>query len=380
MNVVWGMKEINRKVLIVDSDRKGLLIRPIRIARALNTSNYKVEFLLWDRTSSKPCIEYFESFRIHNFKFKPPIAKTWALIPAYFVWWIYVVYFLCQSNAAIYHTENLYNLIPTIPIKIIKGKKIVYDLVDYVADSFAWPEPIRILFTWLENSCLKYTDAVIVVDARKQKLKSGNIKRFAVVTNCPSDLKNKFLEHNEGNDFIVYYGGWLSETRGLSQVCKAVEGIVGVKLVIAGTGPYEKNLRTTFAAQPNIKFLGLLSDLESLEWTSKSSVVFACYDPKIRINKLASPAKLYDAMMCGKPVIVNDEAFLVAATVNSENCGLIVPYGAVAEIKTAILELQRDINLRTQLGRNGRKAFENKYNWDAMQTELINIYDEVVQE
>ena len=122
MNVVWGMKEINRKVLIVDSDRKGLLIRPIRIARALNTSNYKVEFLLWDRTSSKPCIEYFESFRIHNFKFKPPIAKTWALIPAYFVWWIYVVYFLCQSNAAIYHTENLYNLIPTIPIKIIKGK------------------------------------------------------------------------------------------------------------------------------------------------------------------------------------------------------------------------------------------------------------------
>jgi len=370
-------QNLRKKVTLVDSDRRGLLIRLIRIARALVRNDCDVKILEWDRTGARPRVEHIEECEVHNCRLKPLSSKAWALVPYYFIWWFYVVLFLLRDDSDLYHTENLYNLVPCILIKIIKRKKIVYDLIDFVADSFKWPELIRRFLAGLENFCLRFADGVIVVDARKQQLNMSNVKKFAVVANCSVDLKGKFEDQKEQDEFIVYYGGWISETRGLRHICKVIKDLEGVKLVIAGFGPDEAKVRVDFGSQENIEFKGLLSDVESLKWTSKADVIFAFYDPKIRINRLASPAKLYDAMMCGKPVLVNSEALPVAQTVKEENCGLIIPYGDIQGIKAAIQKLKEDVNLRMNMGRNGRKAFEREYNWTEMEARLLKLYDEI---
>ena len=366
-----------RKVIIIDSDRAGLLIRPIRIARSLVRNGYEVEFLMWDRTGSRPKIEYIEGCKVYNFRFKPLNLKMWGLLPGYSFWWFYVTLFLLRKNVDIYHVEALYNIIPVIPIKIVRRKKMVYDLIDFAADSFNWPELIRMFFAWLENFCLKFADGVIVVDIRKQQLKMSNVKKLAAVTNCPADLTDKLEPQKTQDEFVIYYGGWISETRGLKHICEAIRDIEGVKLVVAGFGPDEVKLRPIFDTQSNVEFIGLLSDVESLEWTSRADVIFAFYDPKIRINRLASPAKLYDAMMCRTPVLVNSEALPVTETVRKEGCGLVVPYNDIQGIRSAIEKLKEDPELKSELGKNGRKAFEREYNWTEMESRLIRLYDEL---
>lgn len=118
--------------------------------------------------------------------------------------------------------------------------------------------------------------------------------------------------------------------------------------------------------------------VESLECTNKADVIFVFYDPKIRINRRASPAKLYDAMICGKPVLVNSEALPVEEIVREENCGLIIPYGDIQGIRATIQKLKDNVNLRMDMGQNGREVFEREYNWTEMEARLLKLYDEVL--
>lgn len=376
----WGMPREKARISIITSDRKGLYARQVRIAKSLANNDYKVKILAWDKTGTYPKIENFEGCKIHNFRFKPPLLGKLELFIGYSIWWVYATLYLLKDDADVYHPENLYSLIPAIPAKFIRRKRIIYDLVDFVADSFNWPELLRKFFAWLENFCLKFAEGVIVVDIRKQQLNMSNVKRLAVVTNCPEDLRDKFETQKAQNGFIIYYGGLIAMTRGLKHICEAIRDIEGVKLVIAGAGRDEKELSAVYKSQSNVEFKGLLSNIQSLEWTNKADVIFVFYDPRVRINRLASPSKLFDAMMCGTPVLANSEALPVAEIINKEKCGLIVPYNDIEGIRNAIRWLKDNPKAGVEMGQNGIKAFEQRYNWEIMERRLLALYQELTGE
>jgi glycosyltransferase involved in cell wall biosynthesis len=90
---------------------------------------------------------------------------------------------------------------------------------------------------------------------------------------------------------------------------------------------------------------------------------------------VASPNKLFEAMMFGVPVITN----VCRDIVVEAECGLIVNYDA-KEVKRAILRFKNDPLLRKKLGMNGRQAFERKYNWATMEKRLINLHNCLCEE
>lgn len=75
-------------------------------------------------------------------------------------------------------------------------------------------------------------------------------------------------------------------------------------------------------------------------------------------------------MMCGIPVITN----VLPEFVNEIGFGIIVEYGNIDQIRSAIIRLRDDPELRKRLGDNGRKAFLQKYNWDTMEKKLYMMY------
>jgi glycosyltransferase involved in cell wall biosynthesis len=87
------------------------------------------------------------------------------------------------------------------------------------------------------------------------------------------------------------------------------------------------------------------------------------------------PNKLFEAMMCGVPIITN----VAHEIVNETGCGIIVEYDNVKQIKDTILKLRDDPNLRKRLGENGRNAFLEKYNWDIMEQRLYQIYEDLIK-
>ena len=70
------LEDRTKKVIIIDSDRRGLLIRPVRIARSLSTNGYEVEILEWDRAGEKPKTEHIEGYEVHNFRFRQQFITT----------------------------------------------------------------------------------------------------------------------------------------------------------------------------------------------------------------------------------------------------------------------------------------------------------------
>jgi glycosyltransferase involved in cell wall biosynthesis len=84
--------------------------------------------------------------------------------------------------------------------------------------------------------------------------------------------------------------------------------------------------------------------------------------------------KLFEAMMCGIPLITN----VATEIVNETQCGIIVDYNNIDHIREAVVNLRDNLYLRKRLGDNGRNAFLRKYNWNAMEQKLFKIYQELL--
>ena len=52
-------------------------------------------------------------------------------------------------------------------------------------------------------------------------------------------------------------------------------------------------------------------------------------------------------------------------------------YENIKKTREAILKIKNNNNLKTFLGKNGRKAYDNKYNWSIMEKRLKNLYMEL---
>ena len=110
----------------------------------------------------------------------------------------------------------------------------------------------------------------------------------------------------------------------------AIKDISDIKLIIAGYGIGEDELIPILDKKQNIKFLGRLPHNEIMRLTNEADLLFALYDTNVPNNKYASPNKLFEAMPCGKPIIVNDGTSM-ANIVKNEECGIIVPYNDIRE-------------------------------------------------
>ncbi len=354
--------------------------RALWTADILERNGYRTQVLAWNRSSSGLKTDRLKYKNTHFYFFKPVEIRKAGLALSYIRWWLHVVLLLSRLNYDLLVVQDLYSFLPAFPISLIKRKPIVYDLIDFVADSFAWRNHVRFLLAGLEQICVTLSKGLIVVDSRKQLLTSGASGKMVVVTNTPPDYRRDFDSIlRKETEFTIYYGGLLKRERGLGEICEAIKEMKDIRFVIAGTGNEEQLLHQLYGQQHNVKFVGLLSAKESLEWTFRSHMIPIFYDPIIPIHRRASPAKLYDAMMCGTPVLVNCEAVPVAETVKRENCGLIVPYGSILGIRSAIRRLKEDVELRTKLGTNARKAYDSRYNPKKMESNLLRIVCEILQ-
>ena len=83
-------------------------------------------------------------------------------------------------------------------------------------------------------------------------------------------------------------------------------------------------------------------------------------------------------MMLGKPVIVSNAAPMMRV-VNDTDCGLIFKERNVQSLVETIIKLQDEIE-RNTLGENGKRAVEQKYNWQTTVQTLLKLYRNLKQD
>lgn len=349
-------------------------------ALTLGCNGYDVEVLAWDRSLENSDFENKGSYKIKRIKLKAPYGKP-ELVLKLFFWSFYELIHLIRSNYDIIHAVDLDTLIPAVIISKILNKPLVYDCADFYADSLPEnvPKQIRNMVANIEIYFSKFADFVILVDEARKTQFNNELKRTIIINNTPMVLEPKIKLIKENEDFIIFYAGILYKNRGLDKIIEATKGIPGINLVIAGYDVGYDDISIRLKNTENVSFLGKITYDEVIERTIESDMTFAFYDPKIPNHKYASPNKLFEAMMCGKPILTN-YGTVMADYIVKENCGVLVDYENVKEIEEAIILLKNDSSLRKKLGKNGFNAYKTKYNWNIMKKRLLDSYESLGKE
>jgi len=350
--------------------------RVFKEAKSVSKHGYDVDLFLWNRDTNNTKITTEKYYNKYEYGLKAPYGK-YRLFFFWIIWWNAIFHYLMKNQYDIVHVCGFDSYIPAILGKF-KGYRIIYDIFDFFGESMPASTPIILKksISAFERYLIQFADAVIIVDEfRKEQLKKAKIGRLEIIMNCVSDeIENIFQKKDNRNVvFRVFYGGMLSRTRGLIQLIESIKDKQDIQLIIAGSGEDENMIKNIIKNLGNINFIGQITHKEALVQTYQADVIFAYYDPIIPNNKLASPNKLFEAMMCATPIIVNEETTM-ANIVKEEKCGVIVPYCDIPRLKSMLIQLKNNHEYCTILGKNGRIAFEKKYNWDIMEQRLVNLY------
>jgi glycosyltransferase involved in cell wall biosynthesis len=259
---------------------------------------------------------------------------------------------------------------------------VIYDIFDYYADHLRiTPAWIKNLIRYVDKKCIGWADGVILVDdVRQTQITGSRPKRCTVIYNTPIDQFEAFQEQRHdagGASFRLAYVGLLQMERGLCQVLTLMGRHSTWLLDLAGFGGDEDLLRERFEGMPNVRWHGRVAYSRALELSAQADVLFATYDPAIQNHRFASPNKVFEAMMLGKPVVVARGTH-VDKLVEQYDCGLVVEYGDVTGLEWALSRLSEDSGLRSRLGDNARQAYEANYRWSVMAARLRDLYAAVL--
>lgn len=360
-----------RVVMVRSKSPAGIEPRLDREASALANAGHEVHVLLWDRALQHAAEESRSGYEIHRYRRPAPEGQL-GLVPRMLGWWSWEFRTLLLLRPDVAHACDFDTAMPVCLYATLRGKRFVYDIFDFYAYMIAQPlgSGTRTRLAGFERRIAQRADMVILADmARKVQLGEAFQGRVEEIMNVPLEAD---INEPEEREFTVFYGGMISWERGLEQLVEAT-ALAGVRLVVAGHGADEAIFAPLFKQNPNVTFLGNISYRDVLRWSARSQVIAALYDPAIPNNRLASPNKLFEAMMLFKPVLTN-EGIRPAEIVKEEGCGMIVKYGDVKGLAEALRKLAADPAARKEMGSRGRRAFEQRYNWRAMEKRLVDVY------
>ena len=343
-------------------------------ARALAEAGYEVHAVLWDRDLAYPETESRPSYMVHRIRYRAPYNRgslAWKL-PRF---WSRAFRLLRRLEPHVVHAADYDTVPPAIRARDRWGSKLVFDIWDFYADMITVPIPstLRRRLARREARAVAQADLVILPDlARKGRL-SVPTRRVVEVMNTPEDRTISGAAHD---GFVVFYGGNLAKDRGLFDLVRACEA-TGATLVVAGQGPDQGAIIPEIESSPRAMFLGEISPDEVVQRTASADLVPILYDPSVANNRFASPNKLFEAMMLGKPVLVTD-GIGVADLVRSHDIGVVVPYNDRPALQAALEELMLSPPRCATMGANGRRLYESRFRWDLMKGRLLEGYREML--
>jgi glycosyltransferase involved in cell wall biosynthesis len=149
------------------------------------------------------------------------------------------------------------------------------------------------------------------------------------------------------------FAGRLEKIKGAQNLIDAFRTERAADLVIAGTGPFEAELRAAAAGLPHVHFLGRL-EFEALRRFYRQAI--AVVVPSLCYETFGFP--VIEAWASGTPVIVHDIGAL-PELVNEGGGGLI--YRSGVELANALSRLRTDTTLRNELGGRGYERYLAEY-------------------
>jgi glycosyltransferase involved in cell wall biosynthesis len=296
-----------------------------------------------------------------------------------------------RQNGDVYHFHDP-ELIPLGLLLAARGKTVVYDIhedapADILHKDYI-PRPLRRPLTWtvrkLEDAaCRRFSGLIAATPTIAQRFYSIN-PNTVVVHNFP--MLNEIaptadLPWNERPPAVAYIGS-ISERRGIREILQALALLSSdnrARMMLAGPfSPAE--LRTELMRLPGwarVKYLRVLDRPSVANLLSRVRLGLLVLQPEPNFCN-AMPIKLFEYMAAGIPVIASDFP-LWRQIIGEAGCGLLVdPQDPRAIARAMEYLLSHDAEAEA-MGRRGRQAACELYNWNSEERVLLNFYSELLE-
>lgn len=190
-------------------------------------------------------------------------------------------------------------------------------------------------------------------------------------------LRSKY--HLQGKKVVLYAGtfGRANDIPTIMQAAELMSDQRGVAFVMAGGGYYDEELRKLALRLPNLVLLPPQPrpDVFSLFKLADLALITFNDLPVLSSN---SPAKLYDSLACGTPVIVTNPGW-TKSFVEQHNCGWYSPAGQPAALAQKIREVLAEPAMTKQAGLYGQAIAKNQFDRQQLAAEVEAILLKVAQ-
>jgi glycosyltransferase involved in cell wall biosynthesis len=352
-----------------------------RVAITLS-KQYAVDCFLWDRQGDHAPFIHNENIKYQKCKLKGGFYDFRTLLKVlFFDLWLF--WKLIFTSAQYIHAIDLDTGVVGLLVSKIKRKPFIYHCLDpYYANLPAgWPSFLGKGAKWIENIVISKSDLFIITDKLRIVQHAGaNPTRVLEFANVPPVLEPEPQQDGRENgvDFVVGYIGSLIEGRNLVDIVETVGELQesGIRMVIGGFGPLEEEITKRARIRNNVSYVGWIPYAEVLRTENSFDVFIYTTDPVSESQKWVSPAKLFESMALGKPIVVSKDT-LAAQRVALIGNGIAVEYGSKAALRDAILELKNDPGMTRQMGRRGKQEFERAWTYEIMEERLLEAYREL---
>lgn len=270
--------------------------------------------------------------------------------------------------------------------KVLK-KPVILDMAEnYPAALIAYRNPFYKPFLvsngWLpkqyEKISLKALDHILVVaEEQKERLEKLGVhpSRITLVGNTPETSMYLSRQSNghrrsasSGDRLELLFAGKLDAHRGTDLLVRAMPELAtkfaNLRLTLVGDGTEKSRLielARSLGVSDIVEFPGWVEFKRVADFIRRSTI---CLIPHLKSEHTDTtlPNKLFDYMAFAKPIVAADCKPL-RRMVEETKCGCIFRSGDVVDLKRALREMLLD-NQRERKGQNGKRAVEEKYNWD----------------
>lgn len=261
-----------------------------------------------------------------------------------------------RKHISIIHAADFDTVIPAVIMKLLLGKRLIYDIYDWYIDSRSIHNVILKSFVlFWEWIAIKCADRVIICEPERSKQIVFTPRHLWILPNIP-DFDSKQVRLPKNKNLIVAYVGILGKDRGLEKIIKYSKEHAGVHLYIGGFGPLS-TLLDDVNMYPNIKYYGKVSYVDAIQIMNTADLIYAVYEKTNPNHLLAAPNKYYEGLYLSKPIITT-KGTIVGDKVEKFDTGYTIEesYEDLVELFDTITE--RDLILKSD---NSQRLWNEKY-------------------
>ena len=196
--------------------------------------------------------------------------------------------------------------------------------------------------------------------------------------------KDKELQKNlkiSNQDRVVMYLGSIHSISGLpfilNSIPKIIQTIPNFKLLIVGGGIYLENLKDIskkLKIEDKVIFVGYVPYIDIPRYCSLAELCINPFEITDMTNKL-SPAKIFDLLACGKPVLATPLEGMLYDFPKESNT---VIYEDLQFFPEKMIELLKSNSL-DNIGKLGLEYVVKNFTWDIVTKKILNEFDHMIK-